>query len=229
MKLTTGFGLATLAISLGLALPVSACDRGGWCNSYSYSYAPVMPARPQYAARPAPRAAARSVAQAPAVALAPAVAKAQQPQVIQFSPVINITPDVLAGQSASTNQPAKTVAAAPTPPSARSIVKATEAAPPAPSAMPRNVEVVLTNNEQQPVAYSLNGTRYDMPPGHGQKLTSRPAWTVEFDRGGEFGTARYTLKEAGTYSFVATERGWELAREDDVPAPPAAGVGIARR
>ncbi len=130
--------------------------------------------------------------------------------------------------------PAATPSAAPAPAASRvaAVPAATavpaEAAPPAPAAMARNVEVLLTNGEQETVAYSLNGTRYDMPADHGQKLTTRPSWVVEFDRGGEFGTARYTLKQ-GTYMFVASERGWDLVKKDDTPAPPSTRLGFANR
>ena len=72
--------------------------------------------------------------------------------------------------------------------------------------------VVLSNPQIDPVAYTLNGKRYDMSPRQSQKLTSKPSWILEFDRGGSFGTARYTLSQ-GAYKFVATERGWDVVQD----------------
>ena len=37
-------------------------------------------------------------------------------------------------------------------------------------------------------------------------------WSIEFDRGGNFGMARYQLSE-GYYFFSLTERGWELFKK----------------
>ena len=51
-----------------------------------------------------------------------------------------------------------------------------------------------------------------MKPGYAQNLSTRDSWLVEFDRGGDFGTARYTVT-AGTYKFVATDRGWDLVKD----------------
>jgi hypothetical protein len=59
-----------------------------------------------------------------------------------------------------------------------------------------------------------------MYSGYSQKLTGRPSWIVEFDRGGSFGTARYTVTQ-GAYKFIATDRGWDLVQDDAAPAPPA--------
>jgi hypothetical protein len=92
------------------------------------------------------------------------------------------------------------------------------AAAPAPS--PPNAVIVLSNPQDDPVAYTLNGARYDMAPRYSQKLTSRPSWTLEFDRGGSFGTARYTLIQ-GAYKFVATERGWDLVKDAGLRVTPS--------
>jgi len=93
----------------------------------------------------------------------------------------------------------------------------------APAPTGPNAEVLLLNPEDDTIAYNLNGTRFDMQPGFSQKLTTRPSWVVEFDRGGSFGTARYTLTK-GAYKFIATDRGWDLARHDETPAAPTPRV-----
>jgi hypothetical protein len=79
--------------------------------------------------------------------------------------------------------------------------------------------VVIVNQQEDTVAYTLDGQRYDLSPNYSQKLTTRASWVVAFDRGGSFGAARYTLTE-GTYKFVATERGWDLVKADDRAAAP---------
>jgi hypothetical protein len=104
------------------------------------------------------------------------------------------------------------------------IVTAPAAAAPAPS-IP-NAVIVLANPQDDPVSYTLNGARYDMSPRYSQKLTSKPSWLLEFDRGGSFGTARYTLTQ-GTYKFVATERGWDVVKDAGNAATPSAGHDYA--
>ena len=92
---------------------------------------------------------------------------------------------------------------------------------PTPSA-PTAPGVVLLNPLENavPVAYTLNGTPYAIKPGFEQKLPAGQPWTLEFDRGGAFGLARYTLA-AGIYQFRVTEKGWDVVLKTD-PAAPAA-------
>lgn len=53
--------------------------------------------------------------------------------------------------------------------------------------------------------------------GYFSTLETRSKMTVNFDRGGEFGAARYSLTE-GTYRFDVTEKGWELFKvKEDQP------------
>lgn len=49
----------------------------------------------------------------------------------------------------------------------------------------------------------------DLGPGTTRTWSDRTSLTVEFDRGGEFGTTRKTLRP-GAYEFVVTEQGWDL-------------------
>jgi hypothetical protein len=92
------------------------------------------------------------------------------------------------------------------------------AAAPAP-ALP-NAVIELSNSEDDTVAYTLNGERFDMQPRYSQKLTTRPSWVIEFDRGGSFGTASYTLTQ-GKYKFVATDHGWDVHQDTGRPAAPS--------
>lgn len=62
------------------------------------------------------------------------------------------------------------------------------------------------------VVYFVNGTRYEMKPGMSQKLPPGPNWIVNFDRGGSWGEAAYTVAD-GTYYFTPSESGWNLYRQ----------------
>ena len=80
-----------------------------------------------------------------------------------------------------------------------------------PAASEENNKVVLMNDPDSggEVSYNLSGFAYTIQPGNLQTLTTRPSWVIAFDRGGDFGQARYTLTK-GTYTFSPTEKGWEL-------------------
>lgn len=65
------------------------------------------------------------------------------------------------------------------------------------------------------LAYSLNQYEYVIQPGESQMLTNDREWIITFDRGGDFGTARYTLFP-GSYEFALTEKGWEIYHDADV-------------
>lgn len=71
------------------------------------------------------------------------------------------------------------------------------------------VTIVNPASNNTVLSYSLNGTPYTMQPGQSQQFAEDRAWTIEFSRGGNFGSARYGLF-AGQYTFGPTERGWEL-------------------
>lgn len=59
------------------------------------------------------------------------------------------------------------------------------------------------------INYNINGNHYVMEPGMVQKLAPTQKWIIEFDRGGDFGDATYTLSE-GTYHFTPTDKGWQI-------------------
>jgi hypothetical protein len=53
---------------------------------------------------------------------------------------------------------------------------------------------------------------YEIAAGQTEQLTAKGSYLVEFDRGGDFGRARYTITE-GLYDFTPTDHGWELYRQ----------------
>lgn len=71
---------------------------------------------------------------------------------------------------------------------------------------------LLLNQSEVEVNYVLNGKSYSMQSGFSQPLAAGATWVVEFDKGNDQGTAKYTLKP-GTYAFEATDNGWELYRQ----------------
>ena len=95
------------------------------------------------------------------------------------------------------------------------------AAPPAaanvlPGAAAATGPVKLSNPKENSVAlnYTLNGRSYSIQPGYSQALGAGSVWEIQFDRGGSFGQARYTLS-SGTYRFKATDKGWDLYRKSN--------------
>jgi hypothetical protein len=104
---------------------------------------------------------------------------------------------------------------------------------PTPSVDPPGVVLLNPTRNSGPVNYTLNDVRCTMAAGYQQKLPGEREWIIEFDRGGSFGTARYSLTP-GAYAFAVTERGWEVFRRTDpvaaeapVPAPAAPEVAQA--
>lgn len=61
------------------------------------------------------------------------------------------------------------------------------------------------------MTFNVNATQYTLAPGESQDLYGHQPRTIEFHRGGEFGTQRYRLS-GGQYTFTPTENGWELLR-----------------
>ena len=70
-------------------------------------------------------------------------------------------------------------------------------------------QIMLSNPLPDAVNYSLNQQPFSMASNFEQTLPPGTTWVVEFDRGGDFGVARYTLSE-GFYVFASTDRGWDL-------------------
>ena len=78
-----------------------------------------------------------------------------------------------------------------------------------------------------PVAFLVDGKDIELDDGASQPFTAAGTRIVEFDRGDEFGSARYELSP-GTYQFSITERGWQLLREDSGSSQTAAAAGIRK-
>ena len=70
------------------------------------------------------------------------------------------------------------------------------------------------------LSFSLGGQVYTLEPGSRKEFRLSPSPIIEFDRGGAFGWARYTVGD-GTYTFTPTDRGWELYHSQTEPSPPA--------
>jgi hypothetical protein len=122
-------------------------------------------------------------------------------------------------------------AAAATPPAATASIAATQ-----PSlrtnTLPTTQRAVRLKNPSDSggnVSFVVDGkSEVSLQPGDMQALNSKNSYTVEFDRGGNFGTARRELVE-GTYEFVVTENGWDLERLPTEPTPTGGLEPVVRR
>lgn len=74
------------------------------------------------------------------------------------------------------------------------------------------IKIVNPANSGNVINYSLNGFQYAIRPGESQSLVNDRAWVIQFDRGGEFGSARYSLNP-GSYEFTPSVNGWEIFHE----------------
>jgi hypothetical protein len=76
----------------------------------------------------------------------------------------------------------------------------------------QRANVVLRNPAANagPVAFRVQDqVDAELNPGMARTWSDRTSLTVEFDRGGEFGSTRKLLKP-GAYEFVVTDEGWDL-------------------
>lgn len=73
-------------------------------------------------------------------------------------------------------------------------------------------QIMLANPSTETVNYNLNQEPQQIASENEQTLDGGQTWVVEFDRGGSFGMAKYTLSE-GYYYFAATDKGWELYKK----------------
>lgn len=66
-----------------------------------------------------------------------------------------------------------------------------------------------------PVAFVVDDEKeVTLDEGQSHALAANGGYLVEFDRGGDFGTARKTLGP-GVHEFVVTDRGWDLVNPKD--------------
>jgi hypothetical protein len=74
------------------------------------------------------------------------------------------------------------------------------------------VVIINPKRSRGTVNYNINGHHYISEPGFKQHLQAGPQWVIEYHRGGNFGSSRYTLTP-GTYHFTPTDLGWQLYRQ----------------
>jgi hypothetical protein len=74
--------------------------------------------------------------------------------------------------------------------------------------------------QRSSVAFLANSQNMTLADGQSHTFYGGGTRTIEFDRGGSYGTARYELA-SGQHEFVLTSRGWDLVPKSDRPAPIA--------
>lgn len=74
-------------------------------------------------------------------------------------------------------------------------------------------EPILISNPapyQTVVHYKVNEYPYIMSPGTTQQLGGHTGWTIDYDRGSNYGRQSYSLIPGKVYRFTPGPRGWEL-------------------
>jgi hypothetical protein len=101
---------------------------------------------------------------------------------------------------------------------------------PLPLAPAAEVRFKIVNSPKSGAAVSflIDAQPFSLQPGSEWIIKGVRPRTIEFDRGGSFGRARYSLR-SGTYTLTPTERGWELYDTGGAgaksPTPSTAPVG----
>ena len=73
--------------------------------------------------------------------------------------------------------------------------------------------VAIRNKTDVELNFTVDDSRQmSIEPGETVRLAENARFTISFDRGSDFGSARYTVHE-GLYEFTPTENGWELYRQ----------------
>ncbi len=75
--------------------------------------------------------------------------------------------------------------------------------------------VAIRNPAKNDVALSYtidSQDGHEIAAGQTVRLTTKRTYVIDFDRGGDFGHACYSIYE-GWYQFTLTDRGWELFRQ----------------
>ena len=63
------------------------------------------------------------------------------------------------------------------------------------------------------LSYTIDSQEeHEIAAGQTERLKGKRTYTIDFDRGGDFGHACYSIYE-GWYQFTLTDRGWELFRQ----------------
>ena len=71
--------------------------------------------------------------------------------------------------------------------------------------------------QKLPVAFVVDGQEVTLADGQSHTFYGGGAKLVEFDRGGDYGTARRSLT-GSQYEFVITDTGWDLVRRGEAAA-----------
>ncbi len=91
------------------------------------------------------------------------------------------------------------------------------------AAAPAGIQIVNPESTGVTWSYLIDGQTQTLHAGYSQQIDS--ACTIDFDRGGGLGAAKYGLTD-GTYTFTEVDGHWELYRTEDAPAGnAAAGIG----
>jgi hypothetical protein len=85
----------------------------------------------------------------------------------------------------------------------------------------KTVHLVNPAETQTSLGFAVNGQAYTLEAGQSQDIQINDATVIEFDRGSDDQTGRYTLNE-GTYRFGSTPQGWELFKADGSAAQAVA-------
>jgi hypothetical protein len=73
------------------------------------------------------------------------------------------------------------------------------------------IRIVNPADSTSTIAYTINSYPYSIEPGNEQDLDAGQQWVIDFDRGGDNGSAEYNL-QAGEYDFGSSDHGLELFR-----------------
>lgn len=90
------------------------------------------------------------------------------------------------------------------------------------------ITVQNASNKNVAVTFLMDAQDVALRDGEVRSFTGRNTRVVEFDRGGDFGAARYDLT-AGDYEFVITDNGWDLQRRTAAPAASTAARPSVRK
>src|SRR5206468_7707646 len=84
-------------------------------------------------------------------------------------------------------------------------------------ATPNDDRIVVRNasGAQLPVSFLVDGQDVDLSDGATRTFVGKPHRTVQYDRGGRFGSTQQDLT-GGQYEFRITSTGWDLVRKPDL-------------
>jgi hypothetical protein len=136
----------------------------------------------------------------PAIVYAPPVV---QERVIYVQPPPSPPPVVVSPYS-STSQKTNTSVAADSPPTL-----------PASSVTDDRIVIRNAAGASLPVAFVIDGQDVELPDGSVRTFVGRSHRTVQYDRGGRFGSTQQDLN-GGQYEFRITASGWDLVRRPDI-------------